>query len=64
VCQAALAAREPALVRVLRPQFALTLETWVAMHEDLRDSPRCAAVFAALAQGLGDYIRGEQARRG
>jgi hypothetical protein len=28
------------------------------MHADLRDSPRCAVVFAALAKGLGAYAKG------
>jgi DNA-binding transcriptional LysR family regulator len=55
ICQAALAARDPALVRVLRRQFSLTLDTWIAMHEDLRASPRCAAVFAALVEGLSAH---------
>ncbi|MCM3352052.1 hypothetical protein M3616_23110, partial [Bacillus velezensis] len=31
---------------------AIRLETWVVMHEDLRASPRCRAVFDALANGL------------
>ncbi len=57
-CQASLAARDPALVRVLKTGFSLTLDTWLAMHADLRDSPRCAVVFAALAQELGAYARG------
>ena len=57
VCQSALAARDPALVRVLRSKFSLSLDTWLAMHEDLRDSPRCAATFAVLAKGLAGYIR-------
>ncbi|AOY91566.1 LysR family transcriptional regulator [Cupriavidus sp. USMAA2-4] len=59
-CQAALAARDGELVRVLPRAFAPALETWVAMHEDLRDSARCAAVFAALVAGLQAYIEGEQ----
>ena len=57
-CQTRLAARDPALVRLLKPSFALTLDTWIAMHEDLRESPRCAVTFAALAAGLGAYIKG------
>jgi DNA-binding transcriptional LysR family regulator len=55
-CQAGLAARDPALVRVLPTDCSLPLETWVAMHEDLRASPRCAVTFAALVAGLDDYI--------
>jgi DNA-binding transcriptional LysR family regulator len=62
VCQAALAARDPQLVRVLPEQFSVTLDTWVAMHEDLRDNARCAVTFAALVEGLGAYIQGVAAR--
>ena len=56
VCQCALARRDPGLVRVLPDKFALDLDTWIAMHEDLRDSPRCAVVFNALAEGVAAYI--------
>jgi DNA-binding transcriptional LysR family regulator len=56
VCQSALAAKDKALVRVLKTQFSLTLHTWIAMHEDLRESPRCAVTFAALAAGLSAYM--------
>jgi DNA-binding transcriptional LysR family regulator len=58
VCQVPLAARDATLVRVLPDAFALTLDTWLAMHEDLRTSRRCRVVFDALAAGLGDYIKG------
>ena len=57
-CQAGLAARDPGMVRVLKSTFTLTLDTWIAMHADLRDSPRCATTFAALASGLKAYIQG------
>ncbi|CAN7485358.1 LysR family transcriptional regulator [Acidovorax sp. LjRoot66] len=57
VCHVALAAKDKSLVRVLKSRFALALDTWIAMHEDLRESPRCAVTFAALAAGLGAYIR-------
>ncbi|SFM03156.1 LysR family transcriptional regulator [Rugamonas rubra] len=56
VCQVALAARAPELRRVLAAEFNIELDTWVAMHEDLRDSPRCAVTFAALVAGLTDYL--------
>jgi DNA-binding transcriptional LysR family regulator len=58
ICQSRLAARDPALVRVLKSSLSLTLDTWIAMHEDLRASPRCAVTFAALATGLAAYIKG------
>jgi len=54
-CQALLAAREPALQRVLPDAFTLPLETWVTMHEDLRSSLGCRAAFDALVEGLQDY---------
>lgn len=55
MCQAPLARREPALVRVLPEAFALKLDTWIAMHEDLRNSPRCKVTFDALVAGLQAY---------
>ncbi|UIF89686.1 LysR family transcriptional regulator [Cupriavidus sp. UYPR2.512] len=58
VCQAALAARDPRLVRVLPSQFSVIMDTWVVMHEDLRESARCAVTFAALAAGLRAYAEG------
>jgi DNA-binding transcriptional LysR family regulator len=58
VCQVPLAARAPALVRVLPDAFSFRLDTWVTMHEDLRASPRCRVAFDALVAGLDDYIGG------
>lgn len=52
VCQVALARRDKQLVRVLPEQAAFQLETWITMHEDLRASPRCKAVFDALVACL------------
>ncbi|MEE4212773.1 MAG: LysR substrate-binding domain-containing protein, partial [Parvularcula sp.] len=52
VCQVGIAARESRLVRVLADTFAPELPTWIVMHEDLRASPRCRAVFDALAGAL------------
>jgi DNA-binding transcriptional LysR family regulator len=56
VCQVALAKRDPALVRVLAQQFGVRLETWLTMHEDLRNSPHCKVTFDALLQGLRQYM--------
>ena len=56
ICQVPLAARDARLVRVLGRQLSLQLDTWVVMHENLRGSPRCAAVFDALVAGLAAYI--------
>ncbi|MFG6485194.1 LysR family transcriptional regulator [Roseateles sp. BYS78W] len=58
VCQLPLARREPALERVLADQFTWPLETWVAMHEDLRQNAACRAVFDALVDGLARYVTG------
>ena len=58
VCQLGIARRDPNLEHVLAEQFSVKLDTWLAMHEDLRDSPRCRAAFAALAEGLTRYVRG------
>lgn len=57
VCQAALANRDTALIRVLKSTFSLKMDTWIAMHEDLRESPRCAVTFAALAAGLSEHMQ-------
>jgi DNA-binding transcriptional LysR family regulator len=56
ICQCALAARTPGVVRVLADAFALRMDTWIAMHENLRGSVRCMTVFTALAEGLKRYI--------
>lgn len=56
VCHVPLARADRRLARVLPGLFSIELETWVAMHEDLRDSPRCKAVFDELAAGLGAYV--------
>ena len=45
-CQTALARRDPNLVRVLPTRLSMKLTTWVAMHEGLRNSPRCKAAFS------------------
>ncbi|MGO4382019.1 LysR family transcriptional regulator [Pseudoduganella sp. RAF53_2] len=55
ICQAPLAARS-GLVRVLPRALSIPMETWLVMHEDLRDNPRCAAAFAALGEGLAAYV--------
>ena len=55
ICQVVLARRDAALQRVLAKTFSLQLETWVTMHEDLRNSPRCRATFDALVEGLQQY---------
>lgn len=53
MCQVPVARRDPLLVRVLADQVAVELGLWIVMHEDLRTSARCRAVFDALVDGLG-----------
>lgn len=61
MCQVRIAERDPALVRLMPDAFDLRMETWIAMHEDLRDSPRCRATFGALVAGLEHYIAARDA---
>jgi DNA-binding transcriptional LysR family regulator len=56
VCQAAIAHRDNQIVRILPKQFALPLETWITMHQDLRNSPRCRVTFDALVEGLQHHL--------
>lgn len=55
ICQVAIAKRD-GLVRVLRKQFSWQLDTWIAMHENLRNSQRCRVTFDALVKGLQAHI--------
>jgi len=57
VCQVPIAARDPALVRVLPESFTLPLSTWVVMHESMARNPRCRVVFDALAEGIAAWLR-------
>jgi DNA-binding transcriptional LysR family regulator len=57
ICQVALAADDADLVRVLPRAVELGLDTFIAMHENLRASPRCRAVFDALVAGLTSYLK-------
>jgi DNA-binding transcriptional LysR family regulator len=63
ICQVGLARRHADLVRVLPKAFPYPLETWVAMHEDLRPAQRCRVTFDALVEGLNDYIKPPRAAR-
>jgi DNA-binding transcriptional LysR family regulator len=55
-CQVGIARREPHLQRLLPGAFDLKLGVWLAMHENLRTTPRCRAAFDGLAAGLAEYI--------
>ncbi|KAA6490178.1 LysR family transcriptional regulator [Agrobacterium rhizogenes] len=54
--QIPLAKRDGELVRLL-PEIGLPLDTWVAMHKNLKTSPRCRVTFDALVAGLLEYVR-------
>ena len=58
ICQNRIAERDPQLVRVMPEMLSIPLDTWLAMHEDLRSNPACATAYAALAEGLSAYING------
>jgi DNA-binding transcriptional LysR family regulator len=55
--------RRGGLVRLLAKQYSLQLDTWIAMHEDLRKSPRCRVTFDALVEGLREHVFGAKSRR-
>jgi len=44
-------------VPVLHVKFVYPMETWVAMHQDLRGSRRIRLVFDYLAAELGAYAK-------
>ena len=56
ICQVALARRDRELRRVLATAFDLKLGVWIAMHENLRSTPRCRIVFDALVDGLRRHV--------
>lgn len=64
VCQVHLATDASNIVRLLAEAFELPLHTWIVMHEDLKDSPRCRAAFDALVRGLTEYTKRGQAPLG
>lgn len=55
LCHVALARRDGDLERVL-PGVEFRLDMFLAMHEDLRSTPRCRAAFDGLAAGLAAYV--------
>lgn len=55
-CQVGIARRDSDLVPVLQSAFSFKLGIWIAMHADLRSSPRCRIASEALAQGLSRYV--------
>jgi DNA-binding transcriptional LysR family regulator len=56
ICQVPLGRKGDALVHLLPEEVALDLPVWLAMHEDLKSSARCRAVFDGLAERLRSYL--------
>lgn len=59
ICQVPLARRNASLVRILPDEVRWTMDVWITMHEDMRNSPRCRAMFDALVEGLLQYTAEE-----
>jgi len=47
----------PGIVRVLPEVSIAPLQTWLAVHRELRGTPRLRIVFAALAKALGSPVQ-------
>jgi DNA-binding transcriptional LysR family regulator len=62
-CQIKIAARTPALVRILADTIDFKLEMWLAMHEDLQGTRRVRLLFDHLRAGLADYVSASPAPR-
>ena len=56
VCQPQIAGRDPNLVAILPGQFAVDMEVWVVMHEDLKTDRRMRLLFDHLVAGLKSYV--------
>ncbi len=56
ICQAALARRGAGLVPILPAALTYGLETWIAIHEDLRRVERVRVTFDHLARSLSAYV--------
>lgn len=55
-CQHGVARRNPDLLPVLPDAVRISLEMWLATHEDLRANRRVKQVYDALARQLGEYV--------
>lgn len=58
IAQVPLMRRDSALVRLLADEMTLPMDTWVVMHEDLRQSLRVRRLFDHLVGALSAYVRG------
>ncbi|HET7331385.1 LysR family transcriptional regulator [Dyella sp.] len=58
ICQCGIGDRDPSLLRLFADSFELHMDTWVAMHEDLRRNALMRALYDHLATLLMDYANG------
>ncbi len=56
MCQAKIAAKDSNLVRILGEEINPKLGLWITMHENLKTTTRYKIVFAALSEGVMDYL--------
>ena len=54
-CQVGIATRDKNLVRVLRSEFLVPMDCWLAMHRDLRNNRRIRLLFDHLASSLSTH---------
>jgi len=57
ICPIAIAKREPGLVPVLPEIIHLDIETWLTMHQDLRNNRRIKMVFDHVADSLQQLLK-------
>jgi DNA-binding transcriptional LysR family regulator len=57
-----IARRTPELAPLFAEEFSISLEIWLAAHEDVLQTPRVRNMFDALAEGLISFVRGERRR--
>jgi DNA-binding transcriptional LysR family regulator len=57
-----IARRTPELAPLFAEEFSISLEIWLAAHEDVLQTPRVRNMFDALAEGLKSFVRGERRR--
>jgi DNA-binding transcriptional LysR family regulator len=62
-CQAGIAARDRNLVPVLPGKIALSLDVWLVMHEDLRNTRRVRLLYDHLARLLSAYLARQAPRK-
>jgi DNA-binding transcriptional LysR family regulator len=55
--QLGIARHDRNLVPVLQSQLCLSLDVWLAMHSDLRNSLRIKLLFDHLSSELSEYCR-------